>query len=376
MIDHVTVHMIGNAILQPFSHEPPFTSMFLPAKPIRDATCSTASRFPASSAVAQDPTLRPLYYSDLAVQESNWSRSAGFHVRLCDLPNCVRLFTVEPSLDAYHFQYRARVEKGETRLTIPALGVAARSNRRDDVLLIPPRVRVQAEWRNAKGRIATFFFAPRLLQELCGQTGLHFLERPSLASFSLDQPLDALCRLLIEETEAHSPRGPLYFEALARALALSLLCRLRDPKGPVTPRNPAAPAGIECVVQRLENEFREHLSVAELAHQARLSVDHFVRTFQKVTGSTPHQYVLRVRLNHARKLMAQRAPVMSLAEIAVTCGFADQAHFGRHFRRFFGTTPAAFLQAQVGTRALAKACHRENVPSGAKTFYTPAEAAV
>jgi hypothetical protein len=112
-------------------------------------------------------------------------------------------------------------------VTIPALGVAGRPNRRDDLLLIPPRVRVQAEWKNAAGRIATFSLESRFLQGLADQTDAPFLEPSSLVSFSIDPSLDGLCRLLMEETEARCSRGPLYFEALARALAVSLLCRLR-----------------------------------------------------------------------------------------------------------------------------------------------------
>jgi transcriptional regulator GlxA family with amidase domain len=48
--------------------------------------------------------------------------------------------------------------------------------------------------------------------------------------------------------------------------------------------------------------------------------------------------------------MREKGHAMSLAEIAVACGFFDQAHFGRHFRRFFDTTQAAFLREQKRTR--------------------------
>jgi AraC family transcriptional regulator len=84
--------------------------------------------------------------------------------------------------------------------------------------------------------------------------------------------------------------------------------------------------------------------------EVQLSRYQFTRIFQKVTGYTPHEYLLRVRLSRARALIREKGHAMSLAEIAVTCGFFDQAHLGRHFRRFFGTTPAAFLREQKRTR--------------------------
>ena len=71
--------------------------------------------------------------------------------------------------------------------------------------------------------------------------------------------------------------------------------------------------------------------------------------FRQLTGHTPHQYLLLVRLNHARRLIAQRNPPLTLAEIAATTGFCDQAHLNRHFRRFFGTT----LRSQQSTIELA-----------------------
>ena len=77
-----------------------------------------------------------------------------------------------------------------------------------------------------------------------------------------------------------------------------------------------------------------------------MSRSHFALMFRQLTGYTPHQYLLLVRLNHARKLIAQRNPPLALAEIAATTGFCDQAHLNRHFRRFFGTTPSAFRSQQ------------------------------
>jgi AraC family transcriptional regulator len=133
----------------------------------------------------------------------------------------------------------------------------------------------------------------------------------------------------------------LYFEPLARALALRVLGTVRDQhkKTPVPP-------GIRKAVQRLEADFAGDLSLGELASIAQMSRSHFALMFRQFTGYTPHQYRLLVRLNHARRLIGQRNPPISLAEIAASTGFCDQAHLNRHFRRFFGTTPAAFRSQQ------------------------------
>jgi transcriptional regulator GlxA family with amidase domain len=111
-------------------------------------------------------------------------------------------------------------------------------------------------------------------------------------------------------------------------------------------RAAAAPPGVRLAVKCLEADFADDLSLDQLAAKAQTSRSHFALTFRQVTGYAPHQYLLLVRLNHARKLIAQGNPALSLGEIAAASGFCDQAHLNRHFRRFFGTTPAAFRSQQ------------------------------
>jgi AraC-like DNA-binding protein len=338
--------------------------MTLPLNLKSDDVLRAASRV-SSKAVFNGYSSPPcLELGDLTAYQSDGSGCAGLNLRVCDLPACASFFTSERSAKAYHFHYRLLAEKGDMRLTIPALGVVGRRNSRSDILLIPPGVRVEGEWNGSSGKIATFFITGRLLKDIADQTSLPVpcLKRPSLASFSIDPRLDALCRLLMEETEHHCPKGAIYFEKLARALAVSVLLRVHEPQDPAVARGGEVPTGIRCAIQRLENDFIDHISVTELADHAHLSVGHFVRTFKKVTGSTPHRYLLGVRLSHARKLMTQTAHAISIAEIAVTCGFCDQAHFGRNFRRFFGTTPAAFLHAQEFPLGLKKSFQSRKRP--------------
>jgi AraC family transcriptional regulator len=203
---------------------------------------------------------------------------------------------------------------------------------------------VFGEWEGAAGIVIKFSFSPRFFQMLAKEIGLaEVISKPHWHHFfAIDQRTEALCRLLMEETEDQCPHGPLYFEPLARALALRVLGTVKR-----KPRKTAVPPGIRRAVERLENDFAEDLSLDELASLAKMSRSHFALMFRQLTGHTPHQYLLLVRLNHARTLIGQRNPPLSLAEIAATTGFCDQAHLNRHFRRFFGTTPAAFRSQQI-----------------------------
>jgi AraC-like DNA-binding protein len=303
--------------------------------------------FKSLSRLPREAVLSPPHFKlgNLTAHKSDQSGCAGLYVGVCDLPLCTHFITTERSENAYHFYYRPRPEKGDMRLTIPAFGVVGRRNSRDDLLLIPPGIRVQIEWKSAAGSIATFFLKACLIKDIAERACLSapYLEKSSPASFSIDQRVEVLCRLLIEETEDNCPHCPIYFEALARALVVSVLGRVRNPQCLPAAPNPHIPLGIRRAIERLEDDFIENISVTDLADHAHLSVDHFSRIFRKVTGTTPHQYLLRVRLSHARKLM-QGAQAIGLDEVALNSGFCDQAHFGRHFRRYFGITPAAFLE--------------------------------
>jgi AraC-like DNA-binding protein len=95
----------------------------------------------------------------------------------------------------------------------------------------------------------------------------------------------------------------------------------------------------------IDNEPGADTSLVRLAGEASLSTYHFLRTFQRVTGVTPHQYVLRMRLRRAAvRLATEPAKVI---DIALESGFADLSNFNRTFRTEFGVTPRAYRHQYV-----------------------------
>ena len=80
------------------------------------------------------------------------------------------------------------------------------------------------------------------------------------------------------------------------------------------------------------------IMVETLANVAKLSTGHFCRAFRQTFGTTPHSYVMQRRVDHASAMMIRSAE--PLAAIAAACGFTDQAHLSRLFRRIKGHSPA------------------------------------
>ncbi|WP_269713821.1 helix-turn-helix domain-containing protein [Caulobacter sp. NIBR2454] len=93
----------------------------------------------------------------------------------------------------------------------------------------------------------------------------------------------------------------------------------------------------------IEENLDSTISVENMAGLVRLSAGHFGRAFKDSFGETPHSYVMRRRVERAKRLMlSTREP---LSQIAIACGFADQAHFSNLFRKQVGATPNAWRRA-------------------------------
>jgi AraC-like DNA-binding protein len=103
-------------------------------------------------------------------------------------------------------------------------------------------------------------------------------------------------------------------------------------------------------IGRLQVFVEEHLSqsirVTDLSRVVGLRVAHFSRAFGVSFGKSPHLYVIQRRLARSCELML--GSNMMLSEIALACGFNDQAHFCRLFGRYTGTTPAAWRRQRGG----------------------------
>src|SRR4051794_13591772 len=100
----------------------------------------------------------------------------------------------------------------------------------------------------------------------------------------------------------------------------------------------------------LEAHSHESVDLDAAAHAVDLSPFHFLRLFAKVLGVTPHQYLVRLRLRRAARLLADDA--RSVTDIALDVGFADLSNFVRTFRRAAGVSPRGFRQMAKAERKI------------------------
>jgi AraC family transcriptional regulator len=157
-----------------------------------------------------------------------------------------------------------------------------------------------------------------------------------------DDPAIHRTAMLIAQEAAHGGAGSsLLVESLSCQLAVHILRRHAD----VLFRESHTHDGLTFRQERVVRDYiHEHLSenitLDDLASSVALSRYHFARRFRVSTGTTPHDYVLQQRVARAQTLLTRTN--YPLLDIAVTCGFADQSHFNRVFKKHTGVPPGHY----------------------------------
>ena len=128
---------------------------------------------------------------------------------------------------------------------------------------------------------------------------------------------------------------------LSEVMITELISGARQPR-PIMGAPPRGAARMrECL-----NEEGLHIDLETLAKRAGLSRFQALRVFKQRYGLPPHAYQLCLRVGHARRLLQEGTPA---ADVASRCGFADQSHFIRHFKRLSGVTPMQYALAHTPT---------------------------
>lgn len=274
-------------------------------------------------------------------QTSERQNFGGARVLIRELPSRDQ-WDCSCGINHFWFGYRpAPDEPGRTVYT--CMDTSGVHVARHDGPFLATGARFAIDWEGAEGIVANFHFHPAFIEQ--GASSLRLDPRPlhrnPMQPLTRDDPLQSLCRILMREVEGRCTRGSGFFEACSRALATTILQSL-VPTQPELERD----ARIERAVRFLEQNFRDKISIEQVARVAGLSRYHFFRRFHLAVGMTPHGYLTQCRLREARCLIACHAGRRLLAEIAAETGFSDQPHLTRHFRREFGHTPGHWRRQQ------------------------------
>lgn len=215
------------------------------------------------------------------------------------------------------------------------------------VNLLPPGVESQWRWRNTF-ESTHYQLSPALVAKVAEEA---FNFDPARVHFPVryyDQSSPEVIHTLTalrHELLTGGPGGRLCAESLANVLVVQLIRQLSNRKGlsgDVRGTGGRLPRqALQAVEEYIHAHLDQSISLAELAAVAHLSEFHFARLFKQTTGLPPHQFVIHVRIERAKRLIT--AGRLSLAQIALEVGFSDQSQFTRHFKRLVGVTPKRFV---------------------------------
>jgi AraC family transcriptional regulator len=164
-----------------------------------------------------------------------------------------------------------------------------------------------------------------------------------------DPRLTAMVAAVHAEMAAGFPSGRLFLDSVEQAMAVTLVNghAVRHRPAQIS-RGGLGPARLRTIRELVDAKMEDELSLDEMAESVGLSTAHFARMFRKSTGETPHQFVLRQRLERAKTML--RAPDARVLDVAIACGFKTQQHFAQVFRDVWGVSPTAYRLDLFGSQ--------------------------
>lgn len=172
--------------------------------------------------------------------------------------------------------------------------------------------------------------------------GAILFRRPAEGDICAQHPpaVRTLAQVLFDSLRAEAPNVPLLAHV---ALALRAILTFSPSREDAAPRGGLASWQERRAVAFMDERLDQSFPVSEVAEACGLSVNHFSRAFRRSMGKPPHRWLLDRRIERARELL--RGTEVSLADIALACGFAEQSHFTRVFTRTVGIPPGAWRRA-------------------------------
>ncbi|MEM9419491.1 MAG: AraC family transcriptional regulator [Planctomycetota bacterium] len=223
--------------------------------------------------------------------------------------------------------------------------------RKNEVVVTPAGL--ESGWRwHLRSKVIVLTIDPDKLDRFCqSELGL-LLSRQQLLDHPQfeDEDLVTAAQHALNALRDRGTGSDVMYECLARVLLVKLVRKFGQERADAVAFSASFTAEhYRRVLDLIEAKYAAPLVVEDLAQAASLSPSHFARLFKDTVGESPHAFLTRYRVERAVDQL--RDPTRALIDIALACGFSDQPHFSRVFKKITGTTPRQHRQSLAEDRA-------------------------
>ena len=215
--------------------------------------------------------------------------------------------------------------------------------RKNEIVVTPSGVRSGWKW-HAKSKVIVITLEPEKLEWFAQKELGILLSEKQLKDIPqfIDEDITQAAVMLMDALKSNMG-SDVMFESFARIFLVKLIQKYGLKREDAISFNKRFTSKhYKRVLDYVTANFGSEISIENMAAEAGLSVSHFSRLFKQTIGESPHQFVMHYRIDRSKDMLKDTD--RTKIDIALSCGFADQAHFTRVFKRFEGMTPKQYCR--------------------------------